>query len=579
MKYTYKKNKKNLNKTKTRKKNTYKLRKLRKLIGGTIKSVKTITKTKNKGLSSIKIEEYRTTFFNKLKKIQENESNDITLLNKSIEEFGNFLKSSKSYINILIPINSLNEPLPTKYTTNPVNFLPPIVIINNFLKKNYSKIQLIKLFKSLNGNFNLLSRRNNISAISNEILKKNIQMINLLISLGAIPTQKEQIEINNLESENAMSKFNFSIQTSIDTNIEYDPNKFWYPIFSQKELNYIKETIQNMIKLDGIDNLIREFNYRPDKKDPNYNKFYEEDATVRTERYNNKWRETSICSIVRDMFKNYDIQKDPTNIKNYYVKDSASDILISNVVLCILFLLLGIINSKLSMKDFYFIFKGGKAIQMELSDLSYCSQTYPSDDIDIAIVQTKLFNLEINHIFALHLVRLLYWFIIPQDFGLVLLLKDDVEKNLIKISYKKISDIQGVPQIKALCDIAYNKIDEEMQQFFRFNLLTKKYINVPNFEKIQALYIYQNNNIILNEKLYLLLKYIKQLERKENNICDSDCLFYIAKFKKSIYPLVEIILTKNGQINQDKNQWIKQYIINEFKESEEIAEKVIQHLS
>lgn len=362
----------------------------------------------------------------------------------------------------------------------------------------------------------------------------------------------------------------------------YSPFQFWSPIFSRLELQELKERIALINANDNINTSIDEFNFRPTKANPvEYHKYYSVSSIDRTNNFLQRWKQTSMCQIVKHLMKNYDTSSNKVYSSGIYqVQDGPQDTLVFNLILCGVFLIIGIISKKLEGQNYYLVIKGGKAIQLALRDSIY-AENYSSDDIDLIIETVDESKRVEEHVqnLAQHIANLIVWLFDSQTFPSQISIMENAEKEIVKLSYKK--EVGGY---KAISDIGFGELSGDTQPFFSEDNLETFETHISQLGQTIS-FTFPNSKSMLNEKIYLFSKYIKEKESKHDETCDKECLFLLGKFKRSIFPLLdlEILNTKpelygdERQFEITRNQYISE-ILQRMGESPEFIVKFNKYL-
>jgi hypothetical protein len=217
-------------------------------------------------------------------------------------------------------------------------------------------------------------------------------------------------------------------------------------------------------------------------------------------------------------------------------------------------------------QDYEFIFKGGKAIQLELGQISGNPQ-YISEDIDILVrpAQGVAYNRDVAKNLASHIGYLIKWFLMYIELPTELL-KDDTKPvsltiavalpdvqdnticdstakanpNIVKISYNKIA----TRICKALADVDFKETPAEVSPYFK---TTHKYPFHIDELQTDVLFICPNIGSLIDEKIYLYAKYTrfkllleageKVIEEGYETVNLDTCRFYREKFSKAILAL------------------------------------------
>jgi hypothetical protein len=251
----------------------------------------------------------------------------------------------------------------------------------------------------------------------------------------------------------------------------------------------------------------------------------------------------------------------------YRVKESLSEgempktLVTVNVLNCIITLLYGIISYRLYefKQDYLLLFKGGRALQLSLNDIPNLTK-YFSEDADILIIPNNSIQSEHNfekmQILSSHIAYLIKWFI-PEEINIVVSLPSNpknTNKEITKVLYN------DGPLYKALSDIGFGEIDEDIRMYFDNPSYSQFYLD--HFETI-TLFITPIMNDILNEKLYIYSKYSNMKHKLDNDepiteegyegLTKSVCGFYMYKFNRAIKQIVNSIL-KRDYVNVSENE-------------------------
>ena len=338
------------------------------------------------------------------------------------------------------------------------------------------------------------------------------------------------------------------------TNI-FDEDE-WFPLFSKGELECIKSSIES---------------------NPN-----------------------DLCKIIKKIFPYYKISYayfcekiNPKTKKKLY--DNQEDIIKTINTQCIIMLMIGIINYKLSYtkQDYQIIIKGGKTFQLLLSKLYGEKKTninYESSDIDLIINpingieydKTKCKTLTENF------VNLIKWifnqYYNPYSFENYISSEQGKEyTEIIKISHKIQKDNKTYHEagFTAIADIDFGEKNHLM-----YDNLIYDWEYSSKYGKL--LYVYQNFSDYLLEKIYYLDYYIKELDKlivksEESNVKFSDNEYknfnnyqrFIEKFSKQITQIIGIEIDK---YNLENN--IQIYLDNFIKKNniQINIEKILKYL-
>jgi hypothetical protein len=200
------------------------------------------------------------------------------------------------------------------------------------------------------------------------------------------------------------------------------------------------------------------------------------------------------------------------NGTNYFLNEP--DFQEFNNTLCKTFLLLGVVSKYLwedTACDYFILIKGGKAVQLLLHD----KLPYDSHDIDISIVPKAghAYNLDSAHAMALHVGRLLKWFLS----GIT------VKEKPSDAEYATVVKLYCCDSKYAFCDIDYGKQSDTL---FNYDALAHFTMD------FDSLYISSNLEMTLKEKCYYFIDAF-------NNTTQKYAKFRMDKNKKAIVRLVD----------------------------------------
>jgi hypothetical protein len=508
-----------------------------------------------------------------------------------------------------------------------VNYISPLsVILDHIPKKYYTR--LLDAFIRAGGNINLRSSagKNKETALSNEIRKNNGYNIKLLLNNGAdaLNLSKEDSEklvelVKNLDEEEMSEVSELEIlpeETKEDVEEEEiilpvqekeETRKEELDIISEPVLIVNKEEEEEMIEnKNDIENMlevsapkrellnVNSFNineYLPDKVPSYWLPVFgdEQQMIVLKNRImsvlvqddlqksltKNGWIS---CNIVERLFPSYFVnllvhsqvkQRDNNVNQRSIVNDDYNEYML----LCLFLLLLGIISEKMSGQNYNFIFKGGKAIQLVLSQI-VGAEKYISEDIDILIVPQNGTQYDRESIINLgkNLAHLLKWFvsfptistITPVNLSIKDAIITNINDNVVKLALFKITGP------KVLIDIGIHDIPENVRIFFEnpqnFNFYIKELGE-------NALYKCPKFDAIVNEKLFYFIKYLDFYNKFAKNIPVNapemmnvrDPMsgmrmseYYMQKFGKALKALFSEKLKEDSQYNR-MNEFQKKF--------------------
>lgn len=309
----------------------------------------------------------------------------------------------------------------------------------------------------------------------------------------------------------------------------------WFPLFTKEELDKMKSSIES----------------NPD--DP--------------------------CKNIKKLFPFYKISFDyfcekinPKTNKKLY--NNQEDIYRTINTQCIIMLLVGIINYKLlyTKQDYQIIIKGGKALQLLLSKLYDEKKinkipNYKSSDIDLIInpINGIAYDKKKCKILTEDFVNLVKWLINkyhnPYSYENYISSEQGREyQEIIKISHKiqKDNNTYHEAGFTAIADIDFGEKNHSM-----YDDLINDWQNSSKYGKL--LYVYQNLNDYLLEKIYYLDHYIKELDKliiksKQPNVKLSKDEYknfnnyerFIDKFSKQIIQIIKIEFDKKNLENNMK---------------------------
>ena len=570
---------------------------------------------------------FRSMFNNMFHNIYKTQTDpDPSKYEESIKELMRSMKRLRSGINTLIPITNDYMPInKKKYQQNVtplIGFVPVLCIIIHHLKNLQDVRRIIIEFNRNSGNINLASIKGNITALSCAIDVGNIYIIKELIQRGAdvnsltetaqarlqqliaaeavrtppivdtmvepiVEPVPEFVRVNSLtdqpqveqpitqtiieeikpKKERRPKTVALQPQTHIQpVSIQQMPNlampklslpfelpgqigypintipAFWAPIFNKNptELTSLRDKLREALALDNV-------------------------IPMEKNEMRNIW---SICEMIQTMIPTYYV---PTKNAPYWIGDTMYadkpiDFARFNMTLCTCLIIFGILSDRMVGQDYEFIFKGGKAIQLVLGQISGNPQ-YISEDIDILVRQAHgtPYNKDVAKNLASHIGYLIKWFLtyieLPTE-----MLKDDTKPvsltiavalpevqdnticdstskanpNIVKISYNKV----GTRICKAFADIDFKETPAEVSSYFK---TTHKYPFHIEDLQTDLLFICPNIGSLIDEKIYLYAKYtrFKLLLEKGEKILDEgyetvnlkNCKFYMDKFAKALLAL------------------------------------------
>ena len=493
----------------------------------------------------------------------------------------NLFREHQNMINSLIPITNNGRPV-NKETYNRkktpiIDFVSPVIVIFDNLTGQISETKIKEILGSYyrnGGNFNALSRKNKLSPLQNELNKERLSNVEILLDqnneyhiMNETINEDMKLAIEDLRNKNipvvveepnvvvekpdvvveepnvvvekpdvvvepiiSYPKLQLPYETPIDNNIGYDRETvpdFWKPIFQDgAELLKIKNDFMKIYE--------------------NYQTF-EKDVT--------KQKKIQICEILERIIPAY------TTRYAMFGNESIKTVINVNILNCYITLLYGIILCKLydTKQDFLFLFKGGRAIQINLTGIQISK--YFSEDTDILIVPNHNveYNLEKMRNLSEHIAYLMKW-IVPDELNIIISLYNNPKNSNNDITKLLYNDNRI---FKALSDIGFGEIPLEAKPFFELNNMyytTKIFIN--EFE-LELLFILPDKEDMLKEKLFYYSKYlISQKELDRNKATEpnyqkikQDNQYYLFKFKNAITKLLEADMIVRNELQFDTNSY------------------------
>jgi hypothetical protein len=494
-------------------------------------------------------DEFRNMFINSFKKLQYAvKAGDMERVKKVVEIFKNGFKSNQIGINTLIPITTNTIPI-NKYNYNKKNtpligFVPLLVIIFDNIDDFIVRKAFVKNFIDNKGNINLVSYKNNISALSSAIKLEDTGLVKYLLEKGAnvkllLEAQKSEMEnlikdeeINAIiEPTHSKHIVKLTLPTELPSDSGYNPEvepEFWKPIFGENEMLSIRTKINEMMNSDG-------------------------NIPIQNSEVTQLW---SVCKINQSLIPTYftPTKNDFYESFGLYSRDQDIDFSHYNIVLCAALIVFGIILNKMIGQDYKPIFKGGKAIQLVLAGMPESSM-YKSEDIDVLIMpDTSIPYVEANvKNLAGHLSYLVRWFLNTPEtqYSVSVQVPNPLNARanpfIFKLSYLKVIKKQDfrrrimVDDFRQFSDIDFKETPLNIKPYFENSIDFPFFISELN-EKL--LFRCPNIGSLLNEKIYYYTKYFqfKNLLEERKPITEEgyeritiiDCERILDKFKRAI---------------------------------------------
>jgi hypothetical protein len=587
-------------------------------IGGGVPIAEQLLNVKNR-------DDFRSMFNNMFHVIYRTQPDpDPSKYEDGVKELIRSMKRLNSGINTLIPITvdymPLNKKTYKQSVTPITGFVPLLCIIIRHLNNVQDVRRIFIEFKRNSGNINLASVKGNITALSVAIEVGNMYIIKELIKIGAdtnslteadqtrlqeliatevahtpqpeipptivepvVETALEIVHVNSLTAQPQVEEpikpkkerrqkpvelqpiQPLSMQESL-MSIQPTPNlaipklslpfelpgqtgyplnaipAFWAPIFNKTptELISLRDKIRDALAQDNV-------------------------IPMEKNEIRNIW---SICEMVQTMIPTYYVptKNAPYWIGNTMYADKPIDFTRFNMILCTCLIIFGILSDRMTGQDYEFIFKGGKAIQLELGQILGNPQ-YMSEDIDILVRPAPgiAYNRDVAKNLASHIGYLIKWFLMYIDLPTEVL-KDETKPvsltiavalpdvqdnaicdstakanpNIVKMSYNKIA----TRICKAFADIDFKETPAEVSSYFE---KTHKYPFHIEGLQTDVLFICPNIGSLIDEKIYLYAKYTgfkllleagkKILEEGYETVNLDTCRFYREKFAKALLAL------------------------------------------
>jgi hypothetical protein len=267
--------------------------------------------------------------------------------------------------------------------------------------------------------------------------------------------------------------------------------------------------------------------------------FFNDDANELMQFKNNMvWLldNNKICSIIEDDIPTYATM--PSNIYEGYEMSHY------NSKLCLIFIILGILSEKLKDNDIRIVFKGGKAVQLALSNIPNTPK-YMSDDVDIILLpkQGTVYNRDNFKKLASDIGHLIHW-VVPT---LSVQISPYHNPDIVKISLEK-EDI-NFGRYKALADIDFKELPPQIKPYFENTI---KFPITAARWGLDLLFECPTINAILDEKIYYLIIYDQILDvsiLQNNTIQINDSNFHLTKIYKALNALIAGIVISNPKLS------------------------------
>ena len=264
--------------------------------------------------------------------------------------------------------------------------------------------------------------------------------------------------------------------------------------------------------------------------------------------------------------------------------------------------------------NYNIIFKGGKAIQLILSNIQN-APLHDSDDIDILIMPKNgiVFDAVEAKQIAIHISNLIKWIIddlaYKHEFSILLPdpLKTWQNQNIIKLGF-----LYNNGGAKALSDIDFKELPSHIAPYFMDPNIDKASVMLIK-DRLNLSFNYPNIDSIINEKMYYFFYYIVLLNKNLNEYTQQEninikfnrepyiktantCNFHLTKIIRALYTLFhtkvldenpgivlrEDILTEIQNIINEKTQELLQpsidFIVNDIYNNQVINRQYINNI-
>lgn len=481
-------------------------------------------------------------------------SEDKRQIKAAIETFNNGFESNRAGINTLIPItNNMIPILKENASSNApvIGFVSPLVIFFSHINDlNILKV-LTNLFLNNTGNINLKSFIRDITPLSTAIDLKNKPLVIFVIENGGdinMLTEEQKVRLDDLMRKEVVEEAKEAEETEEAVHVNklelpfvlpdingYNPDiepEFWRPIFRDGEMIHIREVISSMMISDAS-------------------------IPVADKKSSDLW---SVCKINQRIIPTYYVEttnKPYVNSLNITIYEQDIDFSHYNIILCAALLIFGLISQKMIGQDYSIIFKGGKAIQLELANMPE-SLLYESEDIDIILMPNAGIVYDENTVknLAGHIAYLVKWFINNLENKFVISVQAPNPENIranpfiYKISYVKVNQRRDyrlqrmVDDFKPISDIDFKDMPQNIRELFG---KTNDYsFYIPELEQ-NILFKCPNTGSLLDDKIFYYIKYIqfKQLLEQKKPVVEPgfekitipECIRILDKFKRAILAL------------------------------------------
>lgn len=479
-------------------------------------------------------------------------------------------KMNRYLVNVLIPVIIENDKyVPVLDKEIAVDYVPLLCIVFQRIRDVNVLQHIIRQYTKHHGNLNLISLYGKVSAIDTAFAEKNMELVKYLMSYTSLvvpeyireqipvsqplplpaplplPSQPSPKVISTIPPRPPSPKVISTKAISpkvmmppsppkvppppvlpqkllyMDSPVtEYAPNEepaFWLPLFPEGDLTKLRNNLTQIISED-----------------------------VQIEAANQYMTQMwGICKRVRDIIPKFAVPQDiPKPFyeerTGVYKAVSVKEFAQYNIILCATFLIYGIIANKMNThnQDYSIIFKGGKGVQLALSNVKGVPSEfqYESEDIDILLMPKSGVTHNPHHAQALasNIAFLVKW-LLSNTFQnqISVLLPTDKRaktKTIVKLSY-------FMARFKQFSDISFDELLESEKMFFEGTSMMKPKTKTKKIDGLDenAAFIFQPVDKIVDEKIHFICKYLHLLktERLEKYVHE-DYIRVINKFKRTV---------------------------------------------
>jgi hypothetical protein len=493
--------------------------------------------------------QFRRTLYSIIRQIS-NRNTSRNKIKDGINLLINFFKSNL-LINTLIPVSIEGKYVEKNISSiKIVDFVSPITfMLNSFwgndLISDKDIVRILNAYFLNSGNFNNLSSRFKESPFKHEVYKQHVSNVMILLNkdnqfriiedgldeatktklVELIPNKQQITTLQQIEEPQPEidAKFILPYPLPTDNNVGYDRAvipEFWKPIFEN-----IFENRDELLEIRNQLMILYEYDrYKNDNK-----------------------KNFKICQLLESLFPGY-LTKSVLEHR-----ESIKTLVNVNILNCFITLFYGLIVYRLyaTNQDYLFIFKGGRALQLNLVDIPGIGK-YGSEDTDILIIPNTftngVYNFDKMKNLSEHTAYLLKW-IMPEEINIFISLTSNPKnknKDITKILYN------DGKLFKAVSDIGFGEINEDIRQYF----VNYQYspIFIDQFDK-SSLFITPTIDDMLAEKIFYYAKYLKYqnmiiikepiIEQDYATLTSEECDHLLVKFKRAILKLVDAILRRD----------------------------------